>query len=58
MKGVQKLYKHFEEHDDYVNIHGNDRNAYVNEYLAANQTTLTYANDTWHASKGVKKEMK
>ena len=58
MKGVQKLYKHFEEHDEYVNIHGNDRNASVNQYLATNQPTLNNANDTWHTSKGVKKEMK
>ena len=48
----------FEEHDEYVNIHGHDRNASVNQYLATNQPTLTNANDTWHASKGVKKEMK
>ena len=44
MKGVQKLYEHFEEHDVSVNIHDYDRNASVNKYLATNQPTVTNAN--------------
>lgn len=58
IRGVENLYQHFDENDTSINIHGHDRNASVNKYLAVHQPQVTNANDTWHASKGVTKEMK
>lgn len=58
MKGVELLYKHFDEKDVSVHIHGHDRNASVNKFLSVNKPYVTNANDTWHASKNVNKEMK
>lgn len=58
IRGVENLYQHFDENDISINIHGHDRNASVNRYLVVHQPQVTNANDTWHASTGVTKQMK
>jgi hypothetical protein len=58
MKGVELLYRHFDEKGVSVHIHGHDRNVSVNKFLSVNKPYVTNANDTWHGSKNVNKEMK
>ena len=58
MVGVRKLYDHFDASSVSVNIHGHDRNASVNKYLATEQQTVVNANDTWHATKGISRDVK
>ncbi|KAK3086820.1 hypothetical protein FSP39_023965 [Pinctada imbricata] len=58
MVGVKKLYEHFDASDVSINIHGHDRNASVNKYLATERQSVVNANDTWHATKGISREMK
>lgn len=56
--GVKKLYKDFEDYGLTINIHGHDRNASVNKYLRTSRPNVENANDTWHAAKGVAKQLK
>ena len=58
MVGVRKLYDHFDASSVSVKIHGHDRNASVNKYLATEQQTVVNANDTWHATKGISRDIK
>ena len=55
IRGVENLYQHFDENDTSINIHGHDRNASVNKYLAVHQPQVTnasgpqkYMGVTWH----------
>ena len=56
--GVKKLYEDFEDYSLAINIHGHDRNASVNKYLRTSRPNVENANDTWHAAKGVSKQLK
>ena len=56
--GAKQIYNHFEEEGVNVNIHGHDRNSSINKYLDTEQPTVTNANDTWHATKGIAKVLK
>ena len=56
--GVKKLYEHFTSNDVNIDVHGHDRNSSVNSYLKQDHGHVSNANDTWHATKGVAKELK
>lgn len=56
--GVKQLYEGFEDYGMTINIHGHDRNASINKYLRTERPTVENANDTWHAAKGVAKQLK
>jgi len=53
-----KLYAHFDGNDVNVNIHGHDRNMVANKYLKVDQLHVTNANDSWHVTKGINREIK
>ena len=56
--GSKKLYEHFDSCDVNVNIHGHDRNVSLNKHINTEQPSVTNANDTWHAAKGITKQLK
>ncbi|KAK3106301.1 hypothetical protein FSP39_017387 [Pinctada imbricata] len=58
LHGVKKLYEGLSEKGANVHIHGHDRNVSINNYLKTQYPEVTNANDTWHATKNVAKELK
>ncbi|MES9884387.1 MAG: hypothetical protein ABW185_26365 [Sedimenticola sp.] len=56
--GVRQLYQEFDNYGLSVHVHGHDRNASVNKYLRVEQPCIENANDTWHATKGIAKQLK
>ena len=56
--GSKKLYEHFDACCVNVNIHAHDRNVSLNKLLDSEYPHVTNANDTWHATKGIAKQLK
>ena len=58
LHGVKKLYEGLSEKGANVHVHGHDRNVSINNYLKTEYPAVVNANDTWHATKNVAKELK
>lgn len=58
MFGIKKIYENLTSKNINVRIHSHDRNVSVNKYLREHQTEVSNANDTWHATKGINRELK
>ena len=56
--GAKQIYEQFNSKGINVDVHGHDRNASVNKYIREEHPLVSNANDTWHAAKGIAKEMK
>ena len=57
MVGTKKLYEYLDENHIAVNIHAHDRNETINKFLTENYPGVKNANDTWHLTKGISKEV-
>lgn len=58
MIGTKRTYEYLDEKGVPVDVHAHDRNESVNKYLKTEQPNVRNANDTWHLTKGINKEIK